>query len=162
MALALAPPDRDHPGRSSSLGGGGPPPARTSLVPPSRSITTTSKRWRMYAWTNIACRRRIAIANGTSALPLRLPPPKSFLTRRVEARGNIATSNEQRAAAVEANASDSTQIADSNLGIEILIELCDSFLLGHAMDVGIGEVGHESTLTNGLRGKRASHQLTFL
>ena len=40
-----------------------------------------------------------------------------------------------------------------------------SSLLGHgpiSMDVGIGEVGHESTLTNGLRGKRVSCQLTFL
>ncbi len=40
-----------------------------------------------------------------------------------------------------------------------------SSLFGHeliSMDVGIGEVGHESTSTNGLRGKRASRQLTFL
>ena len=40
-----------------------------------------------------------------------------------------------------------------------------SSLLGHgliSMDVEIGEVGHKSTSTNGLRGKRASRQLTFL
>ncbi len=31
-----------------------------------------------------------------------------------------------------------------------------------SMDVGIGGSGHKSTSTNGLRGKRASRQLTFL
>ncbi len=40
-----------------------------------------------------------------------------------------------------------------------------SSLLGYepiSMDVGISGVGHGSTSTNGLRGKRLSRQLTFL
>ncbi len=56
---------------------------------------------------------------------------------------------------VEANASKSTQVADLTLEIKILIELCCEPI---SMDVGIDRVGHESTSTNVLRGKKASSQ----
>ena len=118
MALAAPPPSSSSPDnidpddRSFSLGGGGggggPPPPPTKMppvVPPSsRSITATSERWRMRAWTNIACRRRIAIANVASAFfpfsRLPPPPPISFLSRRAagEAPGGGGIETKRRTA----------------------------------------------------------------